>query len=95
MALPYGEVLCVATIEVRVDEPGLVAFAAERGWALMGFPAAALAAVAVPNPSDTVRAALGTPSVAEAAALLAAGPGGRLLVPKYPTRSVTVAIAGG
>jgi cobalamin biosynthesis protein CbiG len=38
-----------------------------------------------------VREAVGTASVAEAAALLAAG--GRLLVPKRASRAVTVAVA--
>jgi cobalamin biosynthesis protein CbiG len=47
----------------------------------------------VPNPSGAVAAAVGTPSVAEAAALCAAGPSGSLLLPKRVFRGVTVAIA--
>ncbi|WP_063770607.1 precorrin-3B C(17)-methyltransferase, partial [Streptacidiphilus carbonis] len=42
----------------------------------------ALAAVPVPNPSPAPQAAVGTPSVAEAAALLSGGQGAELLVPK-------------
>ena len=43
------------------------------GLALKTFPASALAPVDVPTPSEVVRAEMGTGSVAEAAAILAAG----------------------
>jgi cobalt-precorrin 5A hydrolase / precorrin-3B C17-methyltransferase len=65
-------VSAAATVDLKQNEPGLVAAVAKRGWPLVTFPATALAEVPVPNPSDAVRAAVGTPSVAEAAALLAA-----------------------
>ena len=61
-----------ATVDLKADEAGLLAAVRARDWPLAVFPAAALAAVPVPNPSEVVRAAAGTPSVAEAAALLAA-----------------------
>jgi cobalt-precorrin 5A hydrolase/precorrin-3B C17-methyltransferase len=60
---------------------------------LVAFPAALLAAVDVPNPSSTVADAVGTPSVAEAAALLAAGPGARLVVDKQRGPTATAAVA--
>lgn len=63
----------VATIDVKAAEPGITATAATRGWKVSTFPAADLAAIGVPNPSEAVRSAVGTPSVAEAAALAAAG----------------------
>ena len=59
-------------MDLKADEAGLLAAVRARDWPLAVFPAAALAAVPVPNPSEVVRAAAGTPSVAEAAALLAA-----------------------
>ncbi|WP_102923832.1 cobalamin biosynthesis protein [Streptomyces noursei] len=65
----------LATVDAKAAEPGLVAAARELGVPLWSFPAAELAAVPVPAPSAAVRAVAGTPSVAEAAALLAAGPG--------------------
>lgn len=68
-------VIAVATIDKKSDEAAIVALAVERGWALHFFGAEALACVAVPSPSETVRRYMGTPSVAEAAALLAAGAG--------------------
>jgi len=62
----------LATADVKASEPGLLEVAAERGWRVVTVPAAQLAAVQVPTPSEVVRAAVGTPSVAEAAALLVA-----------------------
>lgn len=49
--------------------------------------------VEVPNPSTVVSEAIGTHSVAEAAAILAAGVGGQLIVEKCKSERVTVAIA--
>jgi cobalt-precorrin 5A hydrolase/precorrin-3B C17-methyltransferase len=83
----------VATVDRKAGEPALVAVAAGLGVPLRALPAAALAGVPVPNPSGVVAAAVGTPSVAEAAALLAAGPGGRLVVEKRRTADATVAVA--
>jgi cobalt-precorrin 5A hydrolase/precorrin-3B C17-methyltransferase len=70
----------LATADLKADEEGILQAARERGWEVVTHPAEELATVAVPNPSDVVRAAVGTPSVAEAAALLTAGPGARLVV---------------
>jgi len=66
----------------KADEAALLELAHRRAWPLRLFAAEALAAVTVPNPSAAVAAELGTPSVAEAAALLAAGTQARLLLPK-------------
>ncbi len=86
-------VLTIATADVKADEAGLRAAASERGWPVVTFPAERLAAVPVPNPSETVRRAVGTPSVAEAAALLAAGAGATLVAGKLVSEHATVAIA--
>ena len=59
-------------MDLKADEAGLLAAVRARDWPLAVFPAAELAGVLVPNPSETVLTAVGTPSVAEAAALLAA-----------------------
>jgi cobalt-precorrin 5A hydrolase/precorrin-3B C17-methyltransferase len=61
----------VATIDVKADEVGLVGFCQERHFPLRCFPAELLRTVAVPHPSAIVQAEVGTPSVAEAAAILA------------------------
>ena len=69
----------LVTVDAKADEPGIVAAAARLGMPLKTYPAEVLARVEVPNPSDAPLAAVGTPSVAEAAALVE---GGELLVPK-------------
>ena len=79
----------VATIDRRAGDPVVTSLALP----LRAFTAEALAAVDVPTPSEVVRAAVGTASVAEAAALLAAGPGAELVVPKQAGKEATVAIA--
>ena len=68
------DVNAVASIDLKADEPALLQLAAEQGWDIRFYPAQELAQVDVPNPSETVRKHTGTPSVSEAAALLAAQP---------------------
>ena len=68
-----ADVEAVASIDLKADEAGLLEVARACGWTLRFYAAAELAQVTVPNPSETVRKHTGTPSVSEAAALLAAG----------------------
>ena len=68
------DVNAVASIDLKADEPALLQLAAEQGWNIRFYPSQELAQVDVPNPSETVRKHTGTPSVSEAAALLAAQP---------------------
>ena len=70
--LAEAAVAGLASIDRKGDEVALLELARRHGWPLRLFSTAALAAVAVPNPSDRVAAEMGTGSVAEAAALLAA-----------------------
>jgi cobalt-precorrin 5A hydrolase / precorrin-3B C17-methyltransferase len=86
-------VRCLATADLKAGEEGILAVAREHGWEVVTHPAEALAAVAVPNPSEVVRAEVGTPSVAEAAALLTAGPGAELVVAKHKSAHATAAVA--
>ena len=94
-----SDVDAVASIDLKAGEPGLLQLAAARGWQIKFYPAEELSAVAVPNPSEVVRKYTGTPSVSEAAALLAAQTGmNHLLVEKYKLRgpdgrNATVSIA--
>jgi cobalamin biosynthesis protein CbiG len=91
LPLPAGTVrVRLATLAARAAEPGVTEAAARRGWPLTGHAAADLAAVAVPAPSERVAGLVGTPSVAEAAALLG---GGRLVVGKTVHGRVTVAVS--
>ncbi|MFJ6543930.1 precorrin-3B C(17)-methyltransferase [Streptomyces sp. NPDC091385] len=77
--LSVRSVARLATVDAKSEEPGLVGAAERLGVPLITYTAEELAGVAVPNPSDAPLAAVGTPSVAEAAALLG---GGELLLPK-------------
>ena len=91
--LVRAQVRVLATIEA------LVALADKGGWPLQFFSAAELALVPVLNPSTTVLRYMGTPSVAEAAALLATHTTAvQLLVEKFKHRgadgrNATVSIA--
>lgn len=69
----------LATVDAKAGERGIVEAARRLGVPLVTYGAGELARVEVPNPSDAPLAAVGTPSVAEAAALVG---GGELLVPK-------------
>jgi cobalt-precorrin 5A hydrolase/precorrin-3B C17-methyltransferase len=89
-------VRCIATVDLKADEPGIVEVAKRRGWPVLTYSVAVLKTVDVPNPSEVVNAAVGTPSVAEAAALSAAlhaGKDAELIAPKLASAMATVAIA--
>ncbi len=77
--LSMNAVAGVASIVLKKDESSLVRITSERGWPLKLFRPEELSEVQVPNPSSLVKSEVGTPSVAEASALLAAGVGGVLL----------------
>ncbi len=62
----------IATLDLKGDEAGLVELCHDYDWPLRTFSAAELQSVTVPHPSEIVAAEVGTPSVAEAAALKAA-----------------------
>ncbi|MFC6689454.1 cobalamin biosynthesis protein [Jhaorihella thermophila] len=66
----------------KAAAPCLTAFAARLGVPVQAVPADRLAAMETPTQSARVHASRGTGSVAEAAALAAAGPGARLLTPR-------------
>ncbi|WP_308271080.1 cobalamin biosynthesis protein [Kitasatospora sp. SUK 42] len=83
----------LATVAGKADHPAVRWVAHCLGGVPVDeHPARELAAVPVPNPSSAVGAAVGTASVAEAAAL-ASAPGGRLVVAKRKSATATVAIA--
>jgi cobalt-precorrin 5A hydrolase/precorrin-3B C17-methyltransferase len=87
--LAAASLSALASVDVKATEPGIVAAAEQLGVPLLTFPAAQLAQIPVPTPSETVRAAVGTPSVAEAAALAATGPGGELVAAKRKSTAST------
>jgi cobalt-precorrin 5A hydrolase/precorrin-3B C17-methyltransferase len=94
--LARESVRALSTVDLKADEPGILALAAQRDWPLWTYPASQLSTVDTPNPSAAVRRAVGTPSVAEAAALLGArehGRGAHLVVPKRVSAHATAAVA--
>jgi cobalt-precorrin 5A hydrolase/precorrin-3B C17-methyltransferase len=70
--LAVGAIAGIATIDIKADEVGLVELCRDRNLPLQTFPAEFLRSVPVPNPSVVVDKEVGTPSVAEAAAIVAA-----------------------
>lgn len=83
----------LATSHVKAAEPGLMAFAQSLGLPLVAVPQEALAAAPAITVSLASLREAGVPSVAECAALAAAGPGARLVVPRVVVGPVTCAIA--
>ena len=92
--LAAPSVWTLASVDAKAAETGIVEAARAMDRPLVTYPASTLAAVDVPNPSQVVRAAVATPSVAEAAALTAAGgETAELVVPKRASARATVAVA--
>ena len=85
----------IATSLAKGNEPGIAAAASARGARLVVVPQAELEAAGsrVATRSERVLALAGVPSVAEAAALAAAGPDARLLVPRIVIGRATCALA--
>ena len=86
---PCFEKYC--TIDVKRDEE-FVKMLQDCGEQVQFFTAEQLAAVDVPNPSDTVKKHVGTPSVCEAAAILGSNHG-ELIIPKIKGLEWTMAVA--
>ena len=87
--LPCAKRYC--TIDVKEDEPFIDELEL-YGREVVFFTAEELAAVDVPNPSETVQKHVGTPSVCEAAAILGSN-NGKLVVPKIKGKHWTAALA--
>jgi cobalt-precorrin 5A hydrolase len=85
----------IATSAAKADEAGLSAAAKDRGLKIVFVPQADLEAASsrTLTRSDRVLAATGVPSLSEAAALAAAGPGARLLAPRVAVGAATCALA--
>jgi len=89
----------IVTIDIKKDEPILRELAGPKLWnrPILSYTAAELQPISVPNPSERVREATSSSSVAEAAALKASN-GGLLLLEKQkrslgPGREFTIAVA--
>ena len=87
--LSARSVSMVVTVEAKADERGIVEMCARTGWPLVTHSAEVLAATPVPHPSQHPLDAVGTPSVAEAAALQY----GPLVVEKTKSAMATLAVS--
>ena len=95
--LAWEAIAGLTSINIKQDEAGLLTVASTFNWPIIWHGVDPLRKVAVPNPSAVVERAVGTPSVAEASALLAAA-ATNLVVEKQTRRSdgagaCTIAIA--
>ncbi|RQS75565.1 cobalamin biosynthesis protein CbiG [Burkholderia sp. Bp8963] len=93
---PDAQPAVVATLADKARTRALRKLCARRGWPLVAFDAAQLAAhpeLVASGPSAAALARFGVAGVAEPCARLAA-PRGRLLGPKLARDGVTVALAG-
>lgn len=70
--LAEGSIAGIATIALKADEVGLLEFCGDRHFPLITFTSEQLRDIEVPHPSEVVEREVGTPSVAEAAAICAA-----------------------
>lgn len=87
--LAEKSVAAFASVDVKQDEAGLLDAAAGFGVPVRFYPAAELSGFEVPNPSEVVRGAVGTPSVAEASVLAC---GGEILAGKRKSGMATCAV---
>jgi cobalt-precorrin 5A hydrolase/precorrin-3B C17-methyltransferase len=87
--LSAASVSALATVDAKAGERGITEAARLRGWPVVTHPAQRLAEIDVPSPSDAALAAVGTPSVAEAAALASSD---ELVVAKRKSPMATVAV---
>ena len=87
----------IATVSDKADAAALKQLARECGVPIRAIPAGVLAGVETPTQSERVAERFGTGSVAEAAALAAAGPRARLVATRVVSqdRTATAAIAEG
>lgn len=88
-------IACVTSLDLKGDEPAMIATANRLGVPLRLFTAAELEAQTprLANPSEVVFAEVGCHGVSEAAALAGAGVDGALIAEKVKTANATCAVA--
>ncbi len=93
--LAHRAVACVASLDLKADEPAMLALAERLDVPLVVFPAARLEEELprLRHPSDLVHAVTGCHGVAEGAALAVVGQAGDLVVAKTRSRRATCAVA--
>lgn len=91
--LAFDSIACIASIDAKQDEVGLLEFARQNRLPLKFYPAEDLNRVEIPSPvSLHAQKAVGAKGVCEPAALLASGMG-EMLIRKQKVGNLTVAVA--
>jgi cobalt-precorrin 5A hydrolase len=90
-----GALALIATSAAKADEPGIKGAATALGLPLIGVPQHEMEAAGARTQTRSERAiaVTGVPSLAEAAALAAAGPSARLLAARVAVGPATCALA--
>ena len=88
-SLALESVAALTTVDAKAGELGLLGLAHQLGVPLVDYPAAELAPIEVPTPSDHALRHVGTPSVSEASVI---AHGATLVVPKQRTTDATCAV---
>lgn len=91
-SLAIDSLAVLASIDLKADEPGMLELARRLDTKIIYYPADRLRQAPAPNPSPLVEREVGTASVCEAAAMLAAKTSD-LLVSKTKSRNATLAVA--
>ena len=93
--IAQGAIACVASIDLKADEPAILQAAQKLGVPFRVFTAVELETESprLANPSDVVFAEVGCHGVSEGAALAAAGPDAILTIEKFKTLTATCALA--
>jgi cobalt-precorrin 5A hydrolase/precorrin-3B C17-methyltransferase len=93
--LAADAVACVASVDLKMDEPAVLRLAERLGVPARFFSPARLAEEGprLANPSEVVAREIGCPGVSEGAALAAAGADSTLVVEKTKSKRATVALA--
>ncbi|WP_307761386.1 cobalamin biosynthesis protein [uncultured Phascolarctobacterium sp.] len=93
LGLDLRTVAGIASVDLKKDEAGLLAFAAKYGWQVKFYTANQLLEVSGEfSSSEFVKSVVGVSNVCERSAVLAAS-GGRLVLPKCSLNGVTLAVA--
>ncbi len=77
-----------ATVDLKKDEKAILEISKEKNLPIKFFTSEELSSINTPNPSNVVLNEIGTPSVAEAACMIAAGKGSKLLKEKKIFKSI-------
>lgn len=95
VSIPVKELTGIFSLDLKADEPAMLHLAQKTNLPFRVFTATELETQKdkLANPSDIVFAEVGCHGVSEAAALMAAGPDGELIMEKQKSANATCAIA--